>query len=87
MLILSCYTINCCDNDYNLLLYHTEINCEQFIDGYIYNLKNNPQICDDCEQEDCICNKITCYRCGRLGHYSSACYTKRHCMGYNINAR
>ena len=88
-----CQTINGCDLEYSLDLYEYRngIYYESFIDGLIYVIKNNPEICDECNSEKKICNCIKyknnaskCYRCGRKGHYASNCYAAKHIKGYYI---
>lgn len=85
-----CYTINHCDDLTPLLNYRHGINYKDFIEGFIYICINDPQICEECEQETCCCNKkcnlkgVTCFRCGRKGHYSSNCYASKHIKGYEI---
>ena len=53
-----CETINGCDVDNGGFLgndYRTAIAYQSFIDGFIYILKNDPQICEICHQEESIC--------------------------------
>jgi len=33
---------------------------------------------------ECLVKEPVCFRCGREGHYSSACYAKKHINGYLI---
>jgi len=88
-----CQTINSCDLEYSgdFYEYRNGIYYESFIDGLIYVLKNNPEICDVCGSEKKICNcrkykknTLKCYRCGRNGHYSSNCYASKHIKGYYL---
>lgn len=39
---------------------------------------------DDDEYDDS--ETITCYRCGRFGHYATTCYAKKHVNGYRLNS-
>ena len=88
-----CQTINSCDLEYSgdFYEYRNGIYYESFIDGLIYVIKNNPEICDECnsEKKKCNCrkykkNSLNCYRCGRKGHYSSGCYASKHIKGYYL---
>ena len=86
-----CQMINSCDLKYTLGEYRNGIEYETFIEGLIYVIKNNPEICDVCDSEKKICNCIKykknttkCYRCGRKGHYSSNCYASKHINGYYL---
>jgi hypothetical protein len=84
-----CQTIHSCDLEYRVGG-REGIGYEYFIEGLIYILENDPQICDKCEFEMKICccrkykkiNASTCYRCGRKGHLSSSCYASTHIKGY-----
>jgi hypothetical protein len=88
-----CQTINSCDLEYSgdFYEYRNGIYYESFIDGLIYVIKNDPEICDECNSEKKICNcrnyknnTLKCYRCGRKGHYSSNCYASKHVKGYYL---
>jgi predicted GIY-YIG superfamily endonuclease len=35
-------------------------------------------------EKSCIEKKNSCYRCGRLGHYSTECYASKHIKGYYL---
>ena len=84
-----CQTIHSCDLEYSVGG-REGIGYEYFIEGLIYILKNDPEICDrcDCEIKICSCRKykkstsLTCYRCGRKGHLSPSCYASTHIKGY-----
>ena len=84
-----CQTIHSCDLDYSVGG-RQGIGYEYFIEGLIYILENDPQICDKCDYEIKICScrkykkstSLTCYRCGRKGHYASNCYASSHIKGY-----
>ena len=86
-----CQTINSCDLEYSVGG-RKGIGYEYFINGLLYILKNDPQICDrcDCEMKICSCRKYktnsnsTCYRCGRKGHYSTDCYASKHIKGHYL---
>ena len=76
-----CQKINQCDNEIYITSYRNGINYIDFIDGLLYIIKNNPVICDICNQENCYCNnkskkskKKECTRCGKSGHNSNDCY-------------
>ena len=81
-----CQTINCCNLDFYLDNYRKCINYEYFIEGFIYILENNPQICDLCNEEKTMCNCRTktkyCKRCGRNNHFSNNCFASTHIKGY-----
>jgi predicted GIY-YIG superfamily endonuclease len=49
--------------------------CEDEFDDY-----------DACAKHEKYCGKsiVTCFRCGREGHYSTTCYAKFHMKGYYI---
>lgn len=83
-----CQTINYCDVECKVGNYRNGINYENFIDGLLYILENDPKICDLCEMEmkDCDCKKKSskCYRCGRNGHFSNNCYASMHVKGYSL---
>ena len=88
-----CQIINKCDHEIRIKSYRNGINYVDFIDGLLYIIKNNPIICDICEQEYCYCDnknnkskkniseKNVCYRCGREGHCSNNCYATKHING------
>ena len=86
-----CQTIHSCDLEYSVGG-KEGIGYEYFIEGLIYILDNDPQICDKCdfEMKICTCRQYkkssasTCYRCGRKGHYSSDCYASKHIKGYYL---
>lgn len=85
-----CQKINKCNLDFSIINYRQGIKYENFIEGIIYILENDPQICDTCESEMeyCTCKKYTknntstCYRCGRKGHFVDNCYASKHVKGY-----
>ena len=86
-----CQKINQCDNDIHITSYRNGINYNDFVDGLLYIIKNNPIICDTCDQESCYCdnkksknNKNKCTRCGRNGHSSIDCYAKTTISGDKI---
>ncbi len=85
-----CQIINKCDHEIRIKSYRNGINYVDFIDGLLYIIKNNPIICDICEQEYCYCKKIkikpknNCTRCGRSGHYANDCYAKITIKGDEI---
>lgn len=84
-----CQKINCCNLDFCIDDYHKCIHYESFIDGIIYILENDPQICYDCYSEKSCCScrscKQFCTRCGRNSHYSNKCYASKHIKGYKLN--
>ena len=76
-----CQNINQCNHEIRIRSYRDGINYIDFIDGLLYLIKNNPIICDICNQESCYCNnkskkskKKECTLCGRSGHNSNDCY-------------
>jgi len=85
-----CQKINQCDNDIHIKSYRNGINYIDFIDGLLYIIKNDPVICDICNQESCYCKKTkikqknNCTRCGRNGHYANDCYAKITIKGDEI---
>ena len=78
-----CQTINSCESLKYIPEYRGKINCNDFIDGLVYIIVNNPQICDECKQESCCCEKPknSCKKCGRKGHTSKKCYAKKTIRG------
>ena len=83
-----CQTINSCEFLKYIPEYRGKINCNDFIDGFIYICINDPQICDECSQEECYCEKpkSSCTKCGRKGHTSNKCYAKKTIRGKYIEA-
>ena len=86
-----CQTIsNCRDYEQYYVGGREGICYTTFIDGLIYVIKNNPQICEECDTEKkyCSCYKrkkeIICYRCGRKGHISTSCYAVKHIKGRSL---
>ena len=87
-----CQKINQCNNEIHITSYRNGINYNDFVDGLLYIIKNNPIICDTCNQESCYCdnkkskknNKNKCTRCGRDSHFSRDCHAKTTITGDKI---
>ena len=54
---------------------------EKKCDYHARNCKYNDEDEDEDDDEDDI---VTCFRCGREGHYANTCYASKHIKGYYI---
>jgi predicted GIY-YIG superfamily endonuclease len=95
--------INICEEIYDSIYIdtsnHSKLIYEDFINGVIFIIDNELEFCSDCWALNKNCDrncpsyeyksrkKVSCFRCGRAGHYANSCYADWHKNGVKIHKK